>query len=124
MISMPPYTVSRQQLVTCLIFSAGYYKFLPRSKALTLSCSCISQQPEHQRGSKMCIYIFFDCSLLFLGTRKRERGRKGRRNITLCFSAVRKHLRRENQMSLVGILNIWDPTELMYCVCFCTYLTW
>lgn len=96
---------------------------LPGSRLLNLSCSCISQQLAHQRGS-INMYGFFDYSLLGRKKmRERKEEREGGRLLSDHFSIAYKVRRKRNKMSLVEISNIWEPTKHMYLLMFQTYLT-
>ena len=89
-VALPSWIIFKQQLVMCLIFSAGYYyEFLSRSKPVNRSSSCILQQPAHQRDF-ISVYGFMDCCL---SGEERER-KKGRRMITL-WSFLKSTQRRE-----------------------------
>lgn len=78
---MLPPSFSRQQLVMCMIFSAGYCKFLPRSRPLNLSCSRTSQPPAHQRDS-INMYRFLSHSLSG-EKKKRKKGKEEDYSLTI-----------------------------------------
>lgn len=62
MVYAPPQTISGQQWILCVTFSAWYCKISPRSGSLNLSCSWISQQLAHHREA-VDVDGAFDCSL-------------------------------------------------------------
>lgn len=119
-VALPSWIIFKQQLVMCLLFSAGYYKFFSRSKPVNHLCSYILQQPAHQRDF-LSVYGFMDCSLS--GEERERKKGKGGWLLSGHFSRVHKGMRRATKMSLVEISKIWEPTEHMYCV-YAFGLTW